>query len=162
MLVRSCIQAIPIHGVQQRVAGGLIISYGLDYNIAFIPLRPLGDFTDKNIVVSDSVKGNITLRLKSVPWDQALDIVLESKALAMRSNGNVIWVAPALELQAKEQQELQALQRKKALEPLVTEYIAVNFAKAEEMIKLIQKNNTADQRNGSGSMLSDRGSVLDR
>ena len=121
-------------------------------------LQLLADFTDKNIVVSDSVKGNITLRLKSVPWDQALDIVLESKALAMRSNGNVIWVAPALELQAKEQQELQALQRKKALEPLVTEYIAVNFAKAEEMIKLIQKN-TADQRNGSGSMLSDRGSV---
>jgi type IV pilus assembly protein PilQ len=121
-------------------------------------LQLLADFTDKNIVVSDSVKGNITLRLKSVPWDQALDIVLESKALAMRSNGNVIWVAPALELQAKEQQELQALQRKKALEPLVTEYIAVNFAKAEEMIKLIQKN-TSDQRNGSGSMLSDRGSV---
>ena len=122
-------------------------------------LQLLADFTDKNIVVSDSVKGNITLRLKSVPWDQALDIVLESKALAMRSNGNVIWVAPALELQAKEQQELQALERKKALEPLVTEYIAVNFAKADEMIKLIQVNNTADKRNGSGSMLSARGSV---
>ena len=122
-------------------------------------LQLLADFTDKNIVVSDSVKGNITLRLKSVPWDQALDIVLESKALAMRSNGNVIWVAPALELQAKEQQELQALERKKALEPLVTEYIAVNFAKAEEMIKLIQTNNTPNERNGSGSMLSDRGSV---
>ena len=121
-------------------------------------LQLLADFTDKNIVVSDSVKGNITLRLKSVPWDQALDIVLESKALAMRSNGNVIWVAPALELQAKEQQELQALQRKKALEPLVTEYIAVNFAKADEMIKLIQAQSN-DKRNGSGSMLSDRGSV---
>lgn len=120
-------------------------------------LQLLADFTDKNIVVSDSVKGNITLRLKTVPWDQALDIVLESKALAMRSNGNVIWVAPAAELQAKEQQELQALQRKKALEPLVTEYIAVNFAKADEMLLLIQSQSNG--KSGSGSMLSDRGSV---
>jgi type IV pilus assembly protein PilQ len=118
-------------------------------------LQLLADFTDKNIVVSDSVKGNITLRLKSVPWDQALDIVLESKGLAMRSNGNVIWVAPAVELQAKEQQELQALQRKKALEPLVTEYIAVNFAKAEEMMSLV--NNQTNGKNNS--MLSDRGNV---
>lgn len=118
-------------------------------------LQLLADFTDKNIVVSDSVKGNITLRLKSVPWDQALDIVLESKALAMRSNGNVIWVAPAVELQAKEQQELQALERKKALEPLVTEYISVNFAKADEMLTLIRS-----QTNGkNSSMLSDRGNV---
>jgi len=118
-------------------------------------LQLLADFTDKNIVVSDSVKGNITLRLKSVPWDQALDIVLESKALAMRSNGNVIWVAPAVELQAKEQQELQALERKKALEPLVTEYISVNFAKADEMMALVNS-----QANGKhSSMLSDRGSV---
>jgi len=69
-------------------------------------LQLLADFTDKNIVVSDSVEGNITLRLKDVPWDQALDIVLESKGLAMRSNGNVIWVAPAAELVAKEQHEL--------------------------------------------------------
>ncbi|PID46225.1 MAG: pilus assembly protein PilQ [Proteobacteria bacterium] len=118
-------------------------------------LQLLADFTDKNIVVSDSVKGNITLRLKSVPWDQALDIVLESKALAMRSNGNVIWVAPAVELQAKEQQELRAREQQKALEPLVTEYISVNFAKADEMLTLIKS-----QSNGkSSTILSDRGSV---
>ncbi|PWQ98528.1 type IV pilus secretin PilQ [Leucothrix arctica] len=123
-------------------------------------LQLLADFTDKNIVVSDSVKGNITLRLKSVPWDQALDIVLESKALAMRSNGNVIWVAPAVELQAKEQQELKALERKKALEPLVTEYIAVNFAKAEELVQLISSNRSnTNNANSTASMLSDRGSV---
>jgi type IV pilus assembly protein PilQ len=121
-------------------------------------LQLLADFTDKNIVVSDSVKGNITLRLKSVPWDQALDIVLESKALAMRSNGNVIWVAPAVELQAKEQQELKALERKKALEPLVTEYIAVNFAKADDLVKLISSNGNAANKS-TASMLSDRGSV---
>ena len=119
-------------------------------------LQLLADFTDKNIVVSDSVKGNITLRLKSVPWDQALDIVLESKALAMRNNGNVIWVAPAVELQAKEQQELKALERKKALEPLVTEYIAVNFAKADELVQLISSRGNDKS---AASMLSDRGSV---
>ncbi|HIQ14733.1 MAG TPA: AMIN domain-containing protein, partial [Leucothrix sp.] len=101
-------------------------------------LQLLADFTDKNIVVSDSVKGNITLRLKDIPWDQALDIVLESKGLAMRSNGNVIWVAPATELVAKEQHELQAIKRKQALEPLITEYIVVNYAKADDLLKLIE------------------------
>ncbi|GAA0414503.1 type IV pilus secretin PilQ family protein [Cocleimonas flava] len=103
-------------------------------------LQLLADFTDKNIVVSDSVKGNITLRLKDVPWDQALDIVLESKGLAMRSNGNVIWVAQATELEAKEQRELQAHKRKQALEPLITEYIPVNYAKAADMLAMIQSD----------------------
>ncbi len=118
-------------------------------------LQLLADFTDKNIVVSDTVKGNITLRLKNVPWDQALDIVLESKGLAMRSNGNVIWVAPATELEAKEQRELQAMKRKESLEPLVTEYIAVNYAKAEDMLSLVKSTGGS----GEGSILSKRGSV---
>jgi len=118
-------------------------------------LQLLADFTDKNIVVSDSVKGNITLRLKNVPWDQALDIVLESKALGMRSNGNVIWVAPASELAAKEQQEMQSLKRIKELEPLVTEYISVNFAKAEDLVKLVKSS----QGNTEGTLLSDRGTI---
>lgn len=118
-------------------------------------LQLLADFTDKNIVVSDTVKGNITLRLKNVPWDQALDIVLESKGLAMRSNGNVIWVAPASELEAKEQRELQAFKRKQALEPLVTEYIAVNYAKSEDMASLVQAAGGREE----GSLLSKRGSI---
>jgi type IV pilus assembly protein PilQ len=118
-------------------------------------LQLLADFTDKNIVVSDSVKGNITLRLKDVPWDQALDIVLESKGLAMRNNGNVIWVAPAVELDAKEQRELQAFKRKQALEPLVTEYISVNYAKAADMQKLVKSAGGK----GEGSLLSKRGTV---
>jgi len=118
-------------------------------------LQLLADFTDKNIVVSDSVKGNITLRLKNVPWDQALDIVLESKALGMRSNGNVIWVAPAAELAAKEQQELQSLKRIKELEPLVTEYISVNFAKAEDLIQLVKSS----QGSKEGTLLSSRGTI---
>ncbi len=118
-------------------------------------LQLLADFTDKNIVVSDSVKGNITLRLKNVPWDQALDIVLESKALGMRNNGNVIWVAPASELAAKEQQELQSLKRIKELEPLVTEYISVNYARAEDLIKLVK----ASKGDKDGTLLSNRGTI---
>lgn len=118
-------------------------------------LQLLADFTDKNIVVSDSVDGSITVRLKDVPWDQALDIVLETKNLAMRENGNVIWVAPAAELAAKEQQELEALKRKNDLEPLITEYIAVNFAKAEDMAKLIRES----KGDKAHSLLSRRGSV---
>jgi len=118
-------------------------------------LQLLADFTDKNIVVSDTVKGNITLRLKDVPWDQALDIVLETKGLAMRSNGNVIWIAPATELEAKEQREMQSLKRKQALEPLVTEYISVNYAKVEELASLVGSS----AGKGEGSLLSKRGSV---
>lgn len=119
-------------------------------------LQLLADFTDKNIVVSDSVKGNITLRLKDVPWDQALDIVLESKGLAMRNNGNVIWVAPASELVAKEQHELQSIKRKQELEPLITEYLIVNYAKAEDLLKLIE---TAGKGKADASLLSKRGSI---
>ena len=115
-------------------------------------LQLLADFTDKNIVVSDSVTGNITLRLKDVPWDQALDIVLESKGLAMRANGNVIWVARATELEAKEQRDLQAYKRKQALEPLITEYISVNYAKAADMLELIQSDTS-----GENSAISPRG-----
>ncbi len=115
-------------------------------------LQLLADFTDKNIVVSDSVAGNITLRLKDVPWDQALDIVLESKGLAMRANGNVIWVAKATELEAKEQRDLQSFKRKQALEPLITEYIPVNYAKAADMLTLIQSD-----AGGDNSAISARG-----
>lgn len=118
-------------------------------------LQLLADFTNKNIVVSDSVQGNITVRLKDVPWDQALDIVLESKNLAMRENGNVIWVAPAAELAAKEKQQLEAIKSKQELEPLITEYIPVNFAKAADLAGLIQKSQGEDKQ----SLLSNRGKI---
>jgi type IV pilus assembly protein PilQ len=119
-------------------------------------LQLLADFTNKNIVVSDTVQGNITVRLKDVPWDQALDIVLQSKNLAMRENGNVIWVAPAPELDAKEKQELEVIQAKQQLEPLVTEYIAINFAKAQDLADLIQKSKGTEDKQ---SLLSARGKV---
>ena len=121
-------------------------------------LQLLADFTNKNIVVSDSVQGNITVRLKDVPWDQALDIVLESKNLAMRENGNVIWVAPSAELEAKDKQTLEALKAKQELEPLVTEYVAINFAKAADIAALIEKSKDSD-KDSKRSLLSARGKV---
>lgn len=122
-------------------------------------LQLLADFTDKNIVVSDSVEGSITVRLKDIPWDQALDIVLETKNLAMRENGSVIWVAPASELAAKEQQELEAIKRKNDLDPLITEYIPINFAKAEDLAKLIRESKNSGNSTDGHSLLSRRGTV---
>lgn len=119
-------------------------------------LQLLADFTNKNIVVSDTVQGNITVRLKDVPWDQALDIVLESKNLGMKENGNVIWVAPAAEMEAKDKQELEALKAKQELEPLITEYIAINFAKAKDLSELIEKGKGNEKQQ---SLLSARGTV---
>ena len=121
-------------------------------------LQLLADFTNKNIVVSDTVQGNITVRLKDVPWDQALDIVLESKNLSMRENGNVIWVAPTAELEAKDKQELEALKAKQELEPLVTEYMAINFAKATDLVALIEKSKDSGDKE-KRSLLSNRGKV---
>lgn len=120
-------------------------------------LQLLADFTDKNIVVSDSVNGSITVRLKDVPWDQALNIVLESKNLGMRENGSVIWVAPSAELDAKDARELEIAKRKIELEPVVTEYIPVNYAKAADLLQLIEKRSTGEDE--GHSLLSKRGSV---
>ncbi len=118
-------------------------------------LQLLADFTDKNIVVSDTVKGSITLRLKDVPWDQAMDIVLRSKGLGMRENGSVIWVAPEAELSARENRELEQLRKKKTLEPLITAYMSVNFAKASDLVGLIKSSTGKD----NSSLLSKRGSI---
>ena len=153
-LKRKVVRANPLKPKKKTYRGKKLSLNFQDIEVRSV-LQLLADFTNKNIVVSDSVKGNITLRLKDVPWDQALDIVLESKGLAMRNNGNVIWVAPAVELDAKEQRDLQALKRKQALEPLVTEYISVNYAKVEDMVKLVRSSGGKDE----GSLLSKRGSV---
>lgn len=117
-------------------------------------LQFLADFTGLNIVVSDSVTGNITLRLQNVPWDQALDIILRAKGLDKRQVGNVIWVAPASEIAAREQAELQALQEKQQLEPLSTAYIQVNYARASDIATLLRATGTEAQ-----GMLSERGNV---
>ena len=123
-------------------------------------LEVLAQHTNTNIVASDSVSGNITLRLINVPWDQALDIILKSKNLDKRVNGNVIWVAPAAELAKQEADELKAQQEKKVLDPLRTEYIRLNYAKAENVRTLIGAGRaTSDRSSSNTSLLTDRGTV---
>ena len=101
-------------------------------------LQILADFTGLNFVVSDNVTGSLTLRLKNVPWDQALDLILDSKNLAMRRVGNVITVAPADEVASKEKAALEATRTVLELEPLVSELIQINYAKAEDIASLLK------------------------
>ncbi|MCO5120504.1 MAG: type IV pilus secretin PilQ [Burkholderiaceae bacterium] len=115
-------------------------------------LQVIADFTNLNIVTSDSVQGSLTLRLKDVPWDQALDIVMQSKGLDMRKNGNVLLIAPQEELAAKEKLDLEARQQIADIEPLRTETFQLNYQKAENLQKLLASEN---QR-----VLSKRGSVV--
>lgn len=117
-------------------------------------LQLIADISDLNIVVSDSVSGNLTLRLTNVPWDQALDIVLETRNLDMRESGNVRWVAPTAEIAAREQQILTARAALQELEPLRTVMIPVSYADSEALAELIR----ASAGEGVG-LLSDRGSV---
>ena len=100
-------------------------------------LQLLAETSGRNIVVSDTVQGNVTLRLRNVPWDQALDIVMTTKGLDMRENGNVIIVAPAEEIAARETADLEARQAILELEPLYSEFLQVNYAKASDLAALI-------------------------
>ncbi|WP_180191215.1 type IV pilus secretin PilQ family protein [Acinetobacter sp. YH01006] len=125
-------------------------------------LQLLADFTDINMVAADSVQGNITLRLKEVPWDQALDIVLKTKNLDKRRNGNVIWIAPVTELIKAEEEEAKAIKQSVALAPIQTEYMQLNYAKAADIEKLITQNKGASSGSSAGdkeSLLSSRGSI---
>jgi len=117
-------------------------------------LQLLADVSGRNIVVSDTVQGNVTLRLQGVPWDQALDIVLATKGLDMRENGSVIIVAPAEEIAARERADLESRKEIKELEPLVAEYLQVNYAKASDLADLISGGSA-----GGNSLISERGSV---
>lgn len=107
-------------------------------------LQLIADFTDLNLVASDTVAGNITLRLQNVPWDQALDLVLKTKGLDKRQVGNVLLVAPADEIAARERQELESQKQIAELAPLRRELIQVNYAKAADMAKLFQSVTSAD------------------
>ncbi|NMG48742.1 type IV pilus secretin PilQ [Azoarcus communis] len=115
-------------------------------------LQVIADFTNFNIITSDSVQGNLTLRLKDVPWDQALDIILQAKGLDMRKSGNVIWIAPGDELAAREKLQLEAKAQVTDLEPLQTESFQINYHKAKEIFDFLKSK---DQ-----TMLSKRGSVV--
>jgi type IV pilus assembly protein PilQ len=115
-------------------------------------LQLLADTAGQNMVISDSVRGSVTLRLQNVPWDQALDIVMRTKGLDMRQEGNVMYVAPAAEIAAREKELLSARKEVQELAPLRTEYLQVNYAKAADLAALIKA------RSGN-SLLSERGSV---
>ncbi len=113
-------------------------------------LQVIADFTDFNIITSDTVSGKLTLRLKDVPWDQALDIILQAKGLDMRKNGNVIWIAPRDELAAKEKIELESRQQITDLEPVRTETFQLNYHKAKSVFDFLKnKDQTALSRRGA-------------
>jgi type IV pilus assembly protein PilQ len=115
-------------------------------------LQLLADTSGQNMVISETVAGNVTLRLQNVPWDQALDVIMRTKGLDMRQEGNVMYIAPASELAAREKELLAARKEAQELAPLRTEYLQVNYAKASDLAALIKA--------GAGnSLLSERGSV---
>ena len=116
-------------------------------------LQLIADFTDLNLVASDSVSGNITLRLENVPWDQALDLVLSTKGLDKRQIGNVLMVAPAEEIAARERQEIESSKQLGEILPLQTEHIKVLYAEAADLVGLLQGGD-------DNGLISERGSVL--
>ncbi|ALT78294.1 secretin [Paucibacter sp. KCTC 42545] len=130
-------------------------------------LQVIADFTNFNVVTSDTVTGNVTLRLKDVPWDQALDIIMQAKGLGLRKSGNVLWIAPKDELAAKEKLDLESKAQISSLEPVRTQSIQLNYTKAEEVAKGISGQSSGGSSAGSGGgasnssrLLSPRGSVI--
>ena len=136
-------------------------------------LQLIADFTELNLVASDTVSGSITLRLENVPWDQALDIVLKSKGLDKRLIGNVLMVAPAAEIAERERQEIETQKQLEELAPLRTEYLRIRYANARELFSLFIGNREGGQGNGgqaagqgannqnsTGSILSERGQAI--
>ncbi len=140
-------------------------------------LQVIADFTNFNVVTSDTVTGNVTLRLKDVPWDQALDIIMQAKGLGLKKSGNVLWIAPKDELAAKEKLDLEAKAAIAQLEPVRTQSFQLNYVKAEDVAKGISgqsigtsgnsssSSNSSSNNSGNGSnagmrILSPRGSVI--
>ncbi len=114
-------------------------------------LQLIADFTNLNLVISDSVQGSVTLRLESIPWDEALAFILQSKGLAQRTSGNIILIGPSEEMNAREQLVLASQQQVQALAPLESEFIQINYAKAADMVTMIKDK--------SNNLLSTRGQI---
>ena len=133
-------------------------------------LQLIADFTDLNLVASDTVSGRITLRLQNVPWDQALDLILRTKGLDKRKEGNVLMVGPAAEIAERERQEIETNKQLEELSPLQTEFIRIKYADARELFQLFSNRGGRDGGSGSGrsgdegpstgSILSPRGQVI--
>ncbi|MGO4764627.1 type IV pilus secretin PilQ [Cupriavidus sp. 2KB_3] len=130
----------------------------LSLNFQNIDIRSLlqvfADFTNLNIITSDTVQGNLTLRLKDVPWDQALQIVMDSKGLASRRNGNVLWVAPKAELATKEKLELEAAQQITELEPIRSQVYQLNYQRADDVRRMLLGQTTGGSGASSGGVAS--------
>ncbi len=144
------------------VAGPGYTGQRLSLNFQSIEIRSLlqiiADFSDFNVVTSDSVTGTVTLRLKDVPWDQALDIILQSKGLDKRRSGNVLLIAPKDELAAKEQVDLEAKRKIADLEPLRTQAFQLNYTKSDDVARALLGSSTT--AGASSRLLSTRGTVL--
>lgn len=124
-------------------------------------LQVIADFTNFNVVTSDTVQGNLTLRLQDVPWDQALDIILEAKDLGVKRSGNVLRIAPKDEIAAKEKADLEAKASIRDLEPVRTQAFQLNYTKAEEIRdQLVDGSGSGGSGGSRGRLLSDRGSVV--
>jgi type IV pilus assembly protein PilQ len=139
----------------KSAAAGQYVGRAISLNFQDIPVRTvlqiIADYNGFNLVTSDSVTGNITLRLDGTPWDQALDIVLKVRGLDKRMDGNILMIAPSDELAAREAKELQALQQVEQLEPLMSEFLPINYAKAADIAALLN--------NKDATLLSARGNV---
>ena len=133
----------------------------ISLNFQDVPVRTvlqlIADFNNFNLVTTDTVRGNITIRLDSVPWEQALETILRVKGLDKRLDGNILLVAQAKELADLEEQKLQGQKKVEELAPLVTEYVQVNYAKASEIAALLSAS--GDSKEGNGRILTNRGSV---
>jgi len=124
-------------------------------------LQVIADFTNFNVITSDSVNGTVTLRLQDVPWDQALDIILQAKGLGMRKTGNVLWIAPKDEINNKEKLDLESAAALQGLEPLRTQAFQLNYTKATEVAaQLTAASGGTGSASGSARLLSPRGSVI--
>ena len=138
------------HSKNIRYVGEKISLNFQDVNLRAV-LQVIADFTQLNLVVNDTVQGNITLQLQNVPWDQALDVILKTKGLAQRKEGNVLLIAPSEELAARERQELEIQRQAEELAPLRRELIQINYAKATDIAALF--------RLASGEQTEERGII---
>lgn len=153
--------------VQERRKEFAYVGEKLSLNFQDIEVRSvlqlIADFTELNLVASDTVKGNITLRLQNVPWDQALELVLKTKGLDKRQVGNVLMVAPAAEIAERERLEIEAQKQVEELAPLQSEFIRIRYADAAELFKLFdtdEDDRHGDREGSAKSILSPRGNVI--
>jgi len=157
------IKPLTVEELEERKKEFAYVGEKLSLNFQDIEIRAvlqlIADFTGLNLVASDTVTGRITLRLQNVPWDQALDLVLKTKGLDKRQDGNVLLVAPAAEIAERERQEIENNKQIEELAPLQTEYIRIRYADATEMYKLFESEG-GDGEVSTASLLSPRGSVI--